>query len=136
MTWRDLSLVIPASVILAAFSWKFVEQPVRRRAGGINRRQVFWATGSAVAVFAALGMFGVITNGLPQRLPAQVLKYASKQLDGNRSRECIERYRNKSLEDFRAVGTEIRQNRISSFGVTVTQMLMRYSIPWRALSID
>src|SRR5262249_7676358 len=92
MNWLEVSLVISASVILAAFSWKFVEQPVRRRGGRINRRQVFLATGSAVAVFAALGVFGVISNGLPQRLPAQVLKYASGKLDGNpRQGECIER---------------------------------------------
>lgn len=106
MNWLQVSLAISASVILAAFSWKFVEQPVRRRASRINHRQIFFATGSAVAVFAALGIFGVISNGLPQRLPAQVLKYASGKLDVNpRQGECIERPERVLRGDFCAVGS-------------------------------
>jgi peptidoglycan/LPS O-acetylase OafA/YrhL len=106
MSWPEVSLVISASVILATLSWKFVEQPARRRDSGFNRRRVFVATGSAIAVFAAVGITGVVTNGLPQRLPPQVLKYASGKLDGNpRQGECIERPERVLRGDFCAVGS-------------------------------
>jgi peptidoglycan/LPS O-acetylase OafA/YrhL len=106
MSWLGVGFVISASVILATLSWKFVEQPVRRRDAGINRREVFIATGTATAVFAAVGIFGVISDGLPERLSPQVLKYASGKLDGNpRRTECIERPERVLRGDFCAIGS-------------------------------
>jgi peptidoglycan/LPS O-acetylase OafA/YrhL len=108
MSWGDVGVVILASISLAALSWKFVEQPFRRGNSvlKLRGRQVFFATGSAIALFATIGIVGVVGNGLPQRLSPQVLKYAAGKLDGNpREVECLERPERVLRGDFCAVGS-------------------------------
>jgi peptidoglycan/LPS O-acetylase OafA/YrhL len=64
--WGAL-VVLPSSVALAAFSWKFVEQPFRRaRAGGVrasNLRVLGWGA-AALAAMAVVGGAAATGHGL------------------------------------------------------------------------
>lgn len=51
-----------ASIVLAMFSWRFIEQPFRKRAA-ISRKVIFASTLVAIAVFSGLGTFGVSQRG-------------------------------------------------------------------------
>ncbi|QFR33595.1 acyltransferase family protein [Ancylobacter sp. TS-1] len=61
-----------ASLILAYFSWRFVEQPFRRGPVPLlpSRRAVFAASGAVGVVFAGFGAYATVTNGFPGRLKA------------------------------------------------------------------
>ena len=66
------AVVVALSFGAAAFSWKFVEAPFRRRGGGFTRQRVFYAAGAASFVLAAFGLFGHLSQGWPSRVPASV----------------------------------------------------------------
>ncbi len=53
------------SLVLAVFSWKFVEQPFRHRDGGVlpTQRSVFVASGAGLLGFIALGSALFFSNG-------------------------------------------------------------------------
>jgi len=78
--WRYLTLEAPSlwgaaiiasvSIALAAFSWKFIEQPFRRR-GKTSNLRVIGAGLGALALIGVVGGIGWAMNGLPQRVPAQ-----------------------------------------------------------------
>ncbi len=57
------------SLVLACFSWQFIEKPFRKGEGSIlpTRRAVFAASGAAAALLAAGGLAGSVTAGFPQR---------------------------------------------------------------------
>ena len=81
---------------LAWFSWRFVEQPFRGT-GTFSRRGVFVASGLGLATFIGLGLAGQVTQGMPQRLPADVLRLAAGQDDQNpRKRQCHRLGRNET----------------------------------------
>ncbi len=81
-------LLLLASIILAALSWKFVEVPIRQRAWLQKRWQIFSAGGVATAVLLAGGLAAYELNGVPARMPAAALQYlaGSPALDGNTNR--------------------------------------------------
>ncbi|KPC28452.1 Acyltransferase family protein [Pseudomonas syringae pv. cilantro] len=60
-----LALTVLA-LLLAWLSWRFVEQPFRK-AGKLDRQQVFTSAGLASALFIALGLTGYLNNGFTQR---------------------------------------------------------------------
>ncbi|MEQ1617505.1 MAG: acyltransferase family protein [Terricaulis sp.] len=66
----DAACIIALSLAIAAFSWRFVEQPFRKRGGASNAKVIAIGV-AALAALGALGVFGWATNGLPQRFPAQ-----------------------------------------------------------------
>lgn len=75
--------VLAVSMILAALSWKYVEQPFRRR-GMLRRAQVFgWSAAGAVG----LGLFGLaahLTDGVPERTSPEYRLLAAGAQDTER----------------------------------------------------
>jgi peptidoglycan/LPS O-acetylase OafA/YrhL len=65
--------VVAASVIAAAMSWRFVEGPFRDRSR-VSTRRIFVSAASVMAVAIAVAIPGIAGNGLPDRLPASVVK--------------------------------------------------------------
>jgi peptidoglycan/LPS O-acetylase OafA/YrhL len=85
-------IIICSSVALAWLSWKFVEVPFRRRSDRLSRRGVFCITACAIVFFAALGLSGGLSGGLPQRLSDQVMRYGAARWDFNPQRQsCMEK---------------------------------------------
>lgn len=63
------TLMVGASIGLAALSWKYVEQPFRGPAWFTAPRPVFFASGAAIAAVCAFGLFGIWSGGLAWRFP-------------------------------------------------------------------
>ena len=85
------------SIVLAYLSWKYVEQPFRRTATGPlqSRKSVFLASGVGMGVFLAFGIYGDQSNGIPDRLPAEVVSfYTSNEWD----KSCLYQRRDKQPE--------------------------------------
>ena len=70
-------LLLLASLVMAALSWKFVEMPFRKRIAAKSRSRIFTFAGvtTAVLFFAALAVYKL--QGLPSRLPPDALAYAT-----------------------------------------------------------
>lgn len=86
-----LSLVL-TSLVLAALTWRFVEQPFRRRDGGLKltRRRVFLAGALGSVVFLVIGVVGEVTEGLPGRFTPEILRILAVEDDRNPlGRRCI-----------------------------------------------
>jgi len=62
--WLKLALSL-ASLVLAYFSWKYVEQPFRRKKhkASVSRPFIFKASAFCVTLFVVLGFSGIQTNG-------------------------------------------------------------------------
>lgn len=58
------------SLILAYFSWKFVEQPFRKKSDSLyfSRRMIFTYSATGSFLLLAFGLFGHMTDGFPSRL--------------------------------------------------------------------
>ncbi len=70
-TW--VLAAVAASFVLSVLSWRFVERPFRLRPPvGPSRRTVFRASAAATLGTAAVALLIIGTEGLPQRLPADV----------------------------------------------------------------
>ena len=65
------------SIGLAYLSWRFVEQPFRRTKTGPlkSRKSVFLASGVGMVLFLAFGVYGDKSDGIPNRLPANVVSF-------------------------------------------------------------
>ena len=63
------------SIVLAALTWAFVEQPCRR--APVARATVFRTAGAATAALVACAAVVVVSGGAPQRYPSDVAKLAS-----------------------------------------------------------
>lgn len=61
--------IVMASVALAFLSWRYVEQPFRRRQPWNARPRLFAGGLAAMAAFAALGVVGTRAQGFPARFP-------------------------------------------------------------------
>ncbi len=72
---HDLMAALVLSTFLLAWAtWRWVEQPLRKRTKPIlaTRRSVFVASGVVGAVIVAIGFAGYLSGGLAFRLPEQV----------------------------------------------------------------
>lgn len=68
-SYGEMVLIALASVALAVFSWKFIEQPFRKPKHRASRRAVLMAGVVVIAFGAGLGAVGVKGNGFPNRFP-------------------------------------------------------------------
>jgi hypothetical protein len=67
----ELGVLLAGCVLFAYVSWRYVEQPFRRK-GWLSRSQVFVYSGVASGLLASAGAVLWLGNGLPSRLPADV----------------------------------------------------------------
>ncbi|MBN9220733.1 MAG: acyltransferase [Mesorhizobium sp.] len=58
-----------ASFALAAFSWKYVEQPFRQKRAFTAPLPIFAFSAAAIVLLCAGGVAGMLGNGFPQRFP-------------------------------------------------------------------
>jgi peptidoglycan/LPS O-acetylase OafA/YrhL len=68
-TASQIAAILVGSFALAAFSWKFIEQPVRKSNLPLLRPVMLPGGIAAMVVVMAVGTSGVIANGAPGRLP-------------------------------------------------------------------
>jgi peptidoglycan/LPS O-acetylase OafA/YrhL len=81
--------LLAISVAVAALSWRFVEQPFRRRGGLLMRRPMFATAGATMAALAAYGLVAVASAGWPGRLDAESRRLAAAATDRNgRQQAC------------------------------------------------
>ncbi len=70
-------LLVLLSIALAGLSWRFIEQPFRRRKMGAKRAHLFVMAGSAAAVLLSCGWAINAWQGLPNRLAPAACQYAA-----------------------------------------------------------
>lgn len=89
LTLLDKSAIIALSIVLAWLSWKFVENPIRRRVLLRKRTHLAAAAATGLLVAGGLGLSAELASGYPSRLPADARRYAAGAVDGNpRGKEC------------------------------------------------
>ncbi|MEP6565834.1 MAG: acyltransferase family protein [Mesorhizobium sp.] len=62
-------VLLVASFALATFSWKYVEQPFRKKHSFTAQLPIFAFSGAAIAMLCAFGLAGAMGNGFAQRFP-------------------------------------------------------------------
>jgi len=86
----DKVLIFLVVMALAYLSWRFVERPFRR-ARNIGPKPLFIGAGVVAAVILAVGGAGYVFNGLPDRFPSAVRRYALASEDINPRRATCDR---------------------------------------------
>ena len=89
----EIAILVLVSFGLAALSWKYIEQPVRRqRWQNLDRPKLFAAAAAAMCLFIAFGSSVEIREGLPSRLAPDRLEFfaARDEFAGGREKCRIE----------------------------------------------
>jgi peptidoglycan/LPS O-acetylase OafA/YrhL len=81
LTKVETGVAVLLSFVAATASWKFVEQPFRRRIVGASRRALFSTIGAVAASVLVIAAVGIVDHGLPQRISPTALQYASGRTD-------------------------------------------------------
>jgi peptidoglycan/LPS O-acetylase OafA/YrhL len=84
--YRDLSageavLCLALSFVLAVLSWRFVEQPFRRRQGGVPRRVLFGAAGAALVTVSVFAAAVLTSHGWPDRFRPDIRRILAEEHD-------------------------------------------------------
>jgi hypothetical protein len=89
----ETTAILAMSGLLAVCSWRFVEAPLRRRAGAlrIEKRFIFPAAGGATVLALSVGVFVYLSAGLPQRLPEAARRLAMDAADSDVGRSPCDR---------------------------------------------
>ena len=75
------------SVVLAYVSWRFVEQPVRNR-NAISVRAIFMSSLSLMGIAFAIGIFFLLSKGLPHRMDPNLLALSKSEAFLHDRRDC------------------------------------------------
>ena len=93
LTPAHLISIFGFTVLISYLSFRYIEQPFRRREIAVTRRGLFMYTGIASAFLLMLGATGIIFSGFPQRLDpraAKIAEYANYDFsDYWRARTCF-----------------------------------------------
>ena len=81
LTRVETAVVVVLSLAAATASWKFVERPFRKKIVCASRPRLFSTAAAVGALVVVMAAIGVVTGGLPQRIPSQALQYASAKAD-------------------------------------------------------
>ncbi len=71
-----LIVLVFLSFVLAYLSWKYIEKPFRSK-DKFNRKSIFTYSLIASLAFIAIGLSGLFSNGLPNRLDTDVIELSS-----------------------------------------------------------
>ncbi|MCG5240512.1 acyltransferase family protein [Azospirillum doebereinerae] len=74
MDGARVALLLAATFGLAVLSWRFVEKPFRHAQGLLGGRRAFAHAGVAMALFAAFGAYGTLTQGWGGRYDPRVVE--------------------------------------------------------------
>jgi len=80
------------SMVLAYFSWRFVEQPFRKRPAPLlhSRRTIFGVSATVGAILVGFGLIGDMSNGFKWRLNGTLLALENSKNDhGNYRGACL-----------------------------------------------
>ncbi|MBB3189388.1 acyltransferase family protein [Halomonas cerina] len=80
LSQSDFLLLSLLSLILAYFSWRFVEQPFRDKRN-FSRATIFSGALAGTVCFIGIGLYGTYTQGIPWRLNAAVAQVADVRND-------------------------------------------------------
>jgi peptidoglycan/LPS O-acetylase OafA/YrhL len=80
---------IAASFVVAALSWRFVEQPFRGHASRIARKPLFIMAAAAILLFVIAGAVLGLLQGLPQRFDSTTQKILAEALDEPLRAHCF-----------------------------------------------
>jgi len=79
--WEIRTLMLAASVVLAALSWKFIELPFRKRRVFPKRSQILWFGGLSSTTLVLAGLAVMQLKGVPWRYSGQALIYDKSRND-------------------------------------------------------
>lgn len=77
--WESVAVIV-ASVVLATFSWHFVERPFRTK-GVVSRRTIFASAAAAMSLASVVALAGHFTHGWVGRFPPAVRQIAEASQD-------------------------------------------------------
>ena len=104
-TVLESAVLVIASFLVSALSWRFVEQPFRKRAVAPKPRHAYLFGGAATATGACIGAVIIATQGLPGRIDPEILRIGTRDNHVHEFRHCHSR----SL-------AELREGRICTIG--------------------
>ncbi len=78
---------LSASFVLAVLSWEFIEAPFRKKQVFATTKNIYLAAVASLLLMAGAGLAIYLTQGVPQRLPPEVVAYAEGVDDINPYRE-------------------------------------------------
>ena len=84
----DKLLLISASVILAYFSWKFIETPFRKKQLLVTNKKMLYSAFASILIVAVVGQQIRMAKGFPLRLPEYARNYAIGAIWSKDQKEC------------------------------------------------
>jgi len=89
-SWQLMLTLSLCSLIMATFSWHFIEQPFRGKSPWLPKRMhAYLASGIGLLFFATIGVWAYSMNGLSERLPKNVSKL--EQMTSLHATSCVNR---------------------------------------------
>jgi len=100
-TALEIFLLVALTFVLAALSWRFVEQPFRARSASgesqVSRRRLFQLAALVMLAAVGFGVFTDLSDGAPDRFDAQASAYLAANED--RDTHCLRKGKHCELGD-------------------------------------